>query len=189
MPDRYPVFDLDGTLLDSDEALLAPFLALGVRREDIGFGRRYDLECERHGIDPAAYVGAYDTGAAQPFPGVHELVTSLDRFAICSNKETSSGTAELRRLGWRPDLAMFADEFPGPKELGPVLARLGLAGEHVVFVGDTGHDRECARAVGATFALAAWNPRAIAEEGDVVLTTPAELLSWLAGSRRGSSRG
>lgn len=180
MPDRYPVFDLDGTLLDSDEPLLAPFLAFGVRREDIGFGRRYDLECERHGIDPAAYVAAYDTAAAQPFPGVAELVTSLDRFAICSNKEHVSGSAELARLGWEPELAMFADAFPGPKELGPVLEVLGVAGEQVVFVGDTAHDRACARAVGAVFALAAWNPRAMAEPGDVVLARPDDLLSWLA---------
>ncbi|MEY2591194.1 MAG: hypothetical protein QOJ67_3178, partial [Acidimicrobiaceae bacterium] len=28
-----PLFDLDGTLLDSDEALAAPFVALGVARE------------------------------------------------------------------------------------------------------------------------------------------------------------
>lgn len=179
---RYPVFDLDGTLLDSDEALVAPFLALGVRREDIGFGRRYDLECARHGIDPQAYVDAYDTAAATPFPGVDELLRQLDRFAICSNKATLSGMAELARLGWDPELAMFADEFAGPKELGPVLDRLGRAGTEVVVVGDTAHDRECARAVGAAFALAAWNPRAVPLDGDVILTTPGDLLRWLASS-------
>ena len=42
---RIPVFDLDGTLLDSDAALVAPFVALGVPPERITFGHVLADEC------------------------------------------------------------------------------------------------------------------------------------------------
>jgi phosphoglycolate phosphatase-like HAD superfamily hydrolase len=177
------VCDLDGTLLDSDEALLAPFLALGVAREAVGRGRPVAEECARHGIAVADYVAAYDTNAVRPYPGVAELVAGLERWAVCSNKHQDSGRAELARLGWEPEVALFTDAFDGPKRLGPVLERMGVAADAVVFLGDTAHDRTCAREVGATFALAGWNPATRAEPGDVVLARPDQLLDLLDGAR------
>jgi phosphoglycolate phosphatase-like HAD superfamily hydrolase len=177
---RYPVFDLDGTLVDSDEALVAPLLQLGVRREDIRFGRLLAEECAAHGVTVEDYLARYDPTAAVPFAGVGELLRSLDRWSVCSHKARVSGVAELARLGWSPELARFAEDFgPEGKDLVPVLDALGLSGADVVFVGDTAHDRACARAVGATFVLAGWNPRAAAEPGDVVATRPADVLDVL----------
>ena len=74
---RVPVFDLDGTLLDSDEALIAPFVALGVERSAISFGHVLTVECERLGIDVDDYLAAYDDDQAQPFDGVDAMVTGL----------------------------------------------------------------------------------------------------------------
>ncbi|MCU1452132.1 MAG: gph, partial [Acidimicrobiales bacterium] len=142
------VFDLDGTLLDTDEALVGTFVALGVRREEITFGHVLDEECARFGLSVEDYVTRYDADLAQPFPGVAELVAGLDRWGVCSNKHPTSGRAELDRLGWRPDVALFADAFGGPKRLQPVLDALGVPAAAVVFVGDTAHDRACAAAVG-----------------------------------------
>ncbi len=170
-----PVFDLDGTLVDSDEALVAPFVSLGVPREEITFGHVLADECERLGISLDAYLAAYDPQAAQPFPGVTELLDDIGRWAVCSNKHPTSGRAELARLGWTPELALFSDAFDGPKQLGPVLDRLALDPSHVVFIGDTAHDRTCVRMAGARFALAGWNPRAVAEPGDLVLSHPRDL--------------
>lgn len=171
-----PVFDLDGTLLDSDEALVAAFLALGVDREDISFGHVIGEECQRLGIDVIEYVERYDTTVVQPFAGVERVVRALGRWAVCSNKHPVSGRAELARLGWEPEVALFTDAFDGPKALEPVLAELGVKGSEVIFVGDTAHDRRCAQRAGAAFAIAAWNPRAVAEPGDLVLQLPADLL-------------
>ena len=67
MPRRLPIFDLDGTLLDSDEALVAPFLSLGVARDDIGFGEPVDEACRRLGVSTDDYVARYD---AEPLPAV-----------------------------------------------------------------------------------------------------------------------
>lgn len=188
MPERHaavvPVFDLDGTLVDSDRALADAFVALGVPRQDVTFGHVLADECARLGIEVDAYLDAYDPDAVRPFPGVAELVAALDRWAVCSNKVQRSGTAELDRFGWRPEVALFAESFGGPKRLGPVLEAMSLDAGEILFVGDTGHDRACARAVGARFALAAWNPRAVAEPDDVVLAHPSDLWEVLAHHRR-----
>ena len=51
-----PIFDLDGTLLDSDAALVAPFVALGVREEDVSFGALLADECARLGVTVDDYL-------------------------------------------------------------------------------------------------------------------------------------
>jgi len=178
-----PVFDLDGTLLDSDRALVATFVALGVDRSAITFGHLLEDECARHGISVTDYLDAYDDQAAEPFEGVAELVAALDRWAICSNKHPRGGRPELARLGWQPEVALFSDAFDGPKQLPPVLEVLGLRPDEVVFVGDTAHDRQCARVAGVRFALAGWNPRAQPEPGDVVLGQPLEVVALLGGDQ------
>ncbi len=178
-PELIPVFDLDGTLLDSDAALVEPFLALGVPREDVTFGHTLEDECRRLGIELDAYLDQYDDTVAEPFAGVTDLVGTLDQWAVCSNKHPRSGRAELARLGWTPDVALFADAFGGPKQLGPVLDALGLAAERVLFVGDTAHDRRCAVTVGCPFVLAGWNARSVADPGDLVAATPADVVTFL----------
>lgn len=175
------LFDLDGTLLDSDAALMAPYVALGVRPEDVTFGHVVADECARLGLAMDDYLDRYDTEAASPYPGAPELVAGLGRWAICSNKVRRAGVAELTRLGWRPELAWFAEDFGGAaKHLGPVLQALGSPPlDEVVFVGDTPHDRRCAADAGVAFALAAWNPRATSEPGDLVLQHPSDLIESL----------
>jgi phosphoglycolate phosphatase-like HAD superfamily hydrolase len=128
------------------------------------------------------YLARYDPDVAMAFPGMHELVSGLDRWAVCSHKARAPGLAELARLGWTPDLALFAEDFGGMgKTLVPVLEHYGVPGREVVFVGDTAHDRACARAVGATFVLAGWNARAVAEPGDVIARSAADVARVLAG--------
>jgi HAD superfamily hydrolase (TIGR01549 family) len=174
------VFDLDGTLLDSDEALVAAFLTLGVPRQDVTFGHLLADECGRLGISVDDYLGAYDPSLVRPFPGVDELVGRLGRWAVCSNKVGASARAELARLGWEPDVALFAEEFlPSAKSLGPVLSALDVVAGDVLFVGDTDHDRRCARQAGVAFAWAGWNPRVVARAGDVVLRHPLDVLTLL----------
>lgn len=178
---RTALFDLDGTLVDSDAALMAPFVELGVSPERMPpLGLPLGEACTRAGVPVDEYLARYDVSIVMPFPGVEELLRALPRWAVCSNKARASGHRELARLGWAPDLALFSEDFGGrPKHLGPALEVLGLDPAAAVFVGDTAHDRACAAAVGATFALAGWNARATREPGDLVLSRPEEVLELL----------
>jgi phosphoglycolate phosphatase-like HAD superfamily hydrolase len=166
-------------LLDSDAALVAPFVALGVRAEDVTFGALLADECARLGVTVDDYLDRYDEAAAMPFEGVDDMVAQLDRWAVCSNKHPQSGRTELERLGWKPEVALFADAFGGPKRLGPVLDCLEADPHDVLFVGDTDHDRRCAAEVGCRFALATWNPRARAAGTDIAVRTPGDVLALL----------
>jgi phosphoglycolate phosphatase-like HAD superfamily hydrolase len=175
---RLAVFDFDGTLVDSDAALLAPFDVLGVPSPPLGLP--LVEACEQVGITVADYQAHYDLSAVQPFAGVEELVGGLGRWAVCSNKTRDAGLSELDRLGWSPEVKLFSDDFGFvEKSLAPVLNALGVTADDIVYVGDTAHDRACAAAVGATFAAAAWNPRVVPEAGDVVLRRPSDLLPLL----------
>src|SRR5205823_747660 len=93
-----------------DEALVAPFLALGVAREDVTFGHLLADECERLGISKEAYLGAYDSSVAMPLPGVEDMVAQLERWAVCSNKVGLYGRREHEPLAWRWDLDAAAGE-------------------------------------------------------------------------------
>ncbi|HEY5888555.1 MAG TPA: hypothetical protein VIT24_12545 [Acidimicrobiales bacterium] len=172
------VFDFDGTLVDSDEALISPFLTLGIDRSRVRLGRLLADECDDLGVTVEDYLAHYDPAASNPFPGIDDLLAALPRWGLCSNKHPDSGASELARLGWHPTAAAFA--LGAPKSLVPVLADLGVRGAEVLYVGDTDHDRDCAVEVGATFALAGWNRRARPAPGDVVLEAPAEVLELLA---------
>jgi len=170
------VFDLDGTLLDSDRALADAFVALGVPPERVTYGHVIADECRRLGLELDDYLAAYDTSSAQPFPGVESLVAAVPRWAVCSNKHPRSGRLELARLGWSPEGAWFADAFDGPKRLTPVLEGCGATPDRVLYVGDTDHDRACAAEVGCRFLLAGWNPRAARRPGDDVAEHPLEVI-------------
>jgi phosphoglycolate phosphatase-like HAD superfamily hydrolase len=57
------VFDFDGTLVDSDAALLDAFVVLGVPAADVTYGHAVAEECDRLGLSLEDYVAAYDTTA------------------------------------------------------------------------------------------------------------------------------
>jgi HAD superfamily hydrolase (TIGR01549 family) len=173
------IFDLDGTLLDSDDALADAFVRCGVDRSQVTFGHVVADECERLGISASDYVAAYDRDAAQPYPGVEEVLAALDGWALVSNKDGPIGRAELARLGWAPTVACFSDDFRSGKDLGCVLERVALGPGDVVYVGDTDHDRLCAERAGVDFALAGWNQRVTGRPGDVVLARPGDVLDLL----------
>ena len=111
--ERIVVSDLDGTLLDSDAALLAPFEALGIDAVDVRMGSVVGAECTRLGVSIDDYVARYDTDVVRPLPGIEEMLAGVARRGVCSNKHPESGHAELRRLGWIPEVVMFTDSFDG----------------------------------------------------------------------------
>lgn len=177
---RYDVliFDFDGTLIDSDDALVDAFVHLGVERSTITFGHAIGEELDRLGLSLEAYATAYDDAVAQPFPGVDEVVPELGRWALCSNKHPISARAELERLGWSPEVALFAEDFGwAHKRIEPILDVLQLDPASVAVVGDSAGDERCALEVGCDMVWAGWNPRVAATRPDgMVLEHPRQLL-------------
>jgi HAD superfamily hydrolase (TIGR01549 family) len=173
------IFDLDGTLLDSDRALVNAFVRCGVRAETVTFGHLITEECERLGIPLDDYVAAYDPSDVAPFAGVDDLLAALGRWAIASHKDRTMGRDEIQARGWKPEVALFAQDFDGPKSLDLVLRRLGLDRGDVLFVGDTAHDRSAAALAGVRYVVAGWNVRADRRDGDLVAARPGDLLGFL----------
>lgn len=174
------IFDFDGTLVDSDEALVQAFVALGIDRDTITFGHAIGEELDRLGLTLDAYAAAYDEAIVAPFAGVDEVVGRFGRWALCSNKHPQSARAEVARLGWKPEVALYAEDFDwAHKHLGPVLDAMGLSAEDVAMIGDSNGDLRCAEEVGCDMYWAGWNPRVIADPPStgVVLGAPAELLT------------
>jgi HAD superfamily hydrolase (TIGR01549 family) len=180
------VFDLDGTLVDSDRALDDAFRACGIDEADITHGHVLADECMRLGITVDDYLNAYDPTSVRAFDGIEEMLAGMDRrWAVCSNKHGRLGPLELATLGWVPEVALFADSFDGPKALPPVLGALRLHAGQILFVGDTMHDRDAADAVGCRFIWAGWNPRADPPTSDEVARVPADVLRALSGQLLG----
>lgn len=179
------IFDLDGTLVDSDAALDAAWVACGIHPDDITHGHVLAEECARLGVSVDDYLAAYDPSKVVAFPGVEDLLVALPRWAVCSNKRAEVGPRELAALGWHPEVALFADAFPAAKELPPVLEALELGADEVIFVGDTEHDRRAAAAVGCRFLWAGWNPRVVGASGDEVAARPADVLVAASGQLLG----
>lgn len=173
------IFDLDGTLLDSDRALVNAFVRCGIAAESVTFGHLITDECARLGIALDDYIAAYDQRDVAPFDGVVDLIAALDRWAVASHKDRAVGRAELDALGWTPEVACFAQDFGGPKRLEVVLGVLGLSCDDVVFVGDTRHDRDAAARAGVRFIVAGWNVRADRLDGDLIADRPADVLDFL----------
>lgn len=175
------VFDFDGTLVDSDEALLVPFDQLGVDRSEVVMGSAVAQECDRLGISMDAYVAAYDTDVVEPYDGIEAMLDAIPRWAVLSNKHPDPAISELDRLGWEPDALMCADAFGWEhKSLVPMLDALGTTADEVVMVGDSEGDLRCAKEVGCRFIWAGWNSRVErASPSGEVAGTPSELLSAL----------
>ncbi len=176
-PPEVVVFDFDGTLVDSDEALLVPFDMLGVSRSEVVMGSAVAEECDRLRNPTDDYVPAYDTAVVQPYDGVEAMLSELPRWAVLSNKHPDSAIAELNRLGWEPEALMCADAFGwAHKSLLPMLQALGLDASQVAMVGDSGGDLRVAQEAGCRFIWAGWNARVQhAGPSGEVLATPADL--------------
>ena len=85
--------------------LAAAYVALGVPLDQVTFGHVVADECARLGIGLGDYLAAYDVAASRPFPGVEALVSTLERWAVCSNKARASC---IQRQGMAPTTSIPA---------------------------------------------------------------------------------
>jgi phosphoglycolate phosphatase len=170
------LFDFDGTLGDSYEAITAsvnhvraahglPPLGEAEVRRHVGRGPAYLLEHTVPGADLAKdwpryrehHPSVLESGT-RLLPGAAQAVAALKArgltVGVCSNKprDFTRRLLDYLGLGGQVDLVLGPEDVerpkPAPDMLLAALARLGLKPEQVLYVGDMVVDIETARAAG-----------------------------------------
>ena len=185
---RGVLFDLDGTLIDSEELILASYrhamrTVLGqvppeeTWRSTIGQPLVVQMKMYARSEDEVpvlirAYVDhnmAHHDELVRPFPGMREVVSSLRgdglSLGIVTSKKAHATGRGLRRCDLPAEwfgAIVTADDVerykPEPEPVQKALELLELESDEVVFVGDSTHDMLSGRAAGVATAAALWGP-------------------------------
>lgn len=181
------LFDLDGTLLDSIELILASYHhtialhGLPPQTDAVileGLGTPLDAQLRRwtdaHAAIPAmietyrAHNFSVHDAMVRAYPGVSEVVLELrergTKLAVVTSKRRDGTLRGLASLGLLDafDLLVCADDVrrpkPHPEPVLAALAELGVTRERTAFVGDSTHDMEAGRAAGVHTVAVLWGP-------------------------------
>ena len=179
------VFDLDGTLIDSQEDVLSAFAVafralglplpsrgdllrvIGLRLEDcfLPFVDEDPLRASQGARAFRAHYAGHHLDRTRPFEGVDAALARLaasQPLGLCTMKKAEFAHRLLAAFGWvgRFAAVLGSEEgFPAkphPAMLLEVLRRLGARPEDSLFVGDTWMDGQMARDAGVPFAFAAY---------------------------------
>ena len=179
---RHILFDIDGTLIDTEQMLITVFsdvlrchyqLELNINTFRSTFGLPCDVALRAIGLEPRQEVMdeiqqgiRHSLGLARLFPGVDTLIRTLHEAGLMLGLVTSKNRQEFQSsfvpFGLAPyfSLAVCSDDTPRGKPFpDPILRYLGLqeaVPEETVYIGDTLFDCQCAKRAGVDFILAAW---------------------------------
>lgn len=179
------VFDIDGTLIDSEDAVMTSLQRV--------LKQHYGREMDRRdlafifgipGSDSLPRLGIEDTETAKRlwneymveslhmirvFEGVETLLAALKERSVTMGVVTSKTRQEYRNefaplgLAHYMDVVVCADDTerhkPHPDPLLKFLERSGADAGSALYIGDTIYDGECARDAGVDFGLALWGCR------------------------------
>jgi len=178
---RLIIFDWDGTLMDSEAAIVAA-MGAGYRQECVpapsdeairamiglslaaAIGRLTPtLDSKRIDRIASAYRSNYAarTGSPMLFAAVRDTLVELQRSGYCLAVATGKSEAGLRRAIEETDLTDFFDATrtadqsepkPSPTMLHEILAELDIEPDQALMIGDTEFDLAMARAAGTQLA-------------------------------------
>jgi pyrophosphatase PpaX len=216
---RAVLYDFDGTLADSTDLIMRCYrhtmaTHLGAAPPDeewlSGFGTPLETQIARFARTPREAEAMLDTyrlfqdehhdRLLSPFPGAAETVAELARrgvaLALVTSKRRRGTLMGLARCGITEhfDVIVTPEDVthakPHPEPVRVALARLGVAPEEALFVGDSPHDMAAGRAAGTRTAAALWGPfpreALLAERPDVLLDRQADVLRLLDRSANGA---
>ena len=179
---RIPIFDLDGSLLDSapdiTKGLNAIRRSLGLSslpvdtvRRNIGGGLSALLRSTKTAqteseitLAREIFMRVYSEcflEESKPFEGVEELLNDYPVAGLVSNKPRRFGAPILKGLGWAFEVEIFGDDGFGSKpDPGPLVAavsQLGCLPSDVIYLGDTDVDVMAAESCGIEVYLFPWS--------------------------------
>ncbi|PKK39586.1 hypothetical protein ABB02_01146 [Clostridiaceae bacterium JG1575] len=190
---RALLFDLDGTVADTNGLILASFRHTfsahgveGVADEAITalFGEPLDRSMTRFKpAESAAMVATYRVhnkahhdDLIRPFPGVQEALTALKEkgylLGIVTSKRQEMASRSLACLGLAPffDVVVTPENTkehkPHPAPVLYAMARLGVSPEETLMIGDSPYDLLSGRAAGCQTVAVSWSslPRTVLED-------------------------
>ena len=201
---KHYVFDVDGTLLDSEYAVLNAWKDMifdlqgkEYTTRDLRFslGVPSESTIQRLGITDIymayrvwlKYFLTYQS-SIKLFDGIPELIRQLNAKGIKTGIVTSKPRSEyndephLRQIAEYMDTVICATDSerhkPYPDPLLVYMERTGMRAQDIIYIGDTSYDWQCARAAGVKFALALWSESAQRNiEADYYLEQPKDILT------------
>lgn len=176
------VFDVDGTLIDTEETILLslqhmllrmtghlyPFeklyFALGITGDEAL--RRLELPDPEKAMEIwLSYMGRYEY-LQKPFKGIGEIVQWLGesgvRLGIVTSRTRSEFQKSMAQYSFMKDfeVVICADDTkkhkPDPEPMLLLLEKTGAETSKVLYIGDSAYDMECAGKAGVDGALALW---------------------------------
>ena len=181
------VFDVDGTLADTEESVLSSLVQI-VQEETGKTLPRHELEfalgipgkdaLEKLGIysqatlDRWCQIAASFKSTISVFPGLHEVIATLSdngcKLGIVSSRARDEYAEEIAPLGFDKyfeHIILVEDTTEHKPAPAPML------------VGDTVYDEQCATSAGVSFARAAWGSHQDIPNATYNLKTPNDLLT------------
>lgn len=198
---RHVVFDVDGTLADTDDISQRALQDLLFERtgeeEDLA-----DLAFTRGipGDEALAQLGIHDDDAlvrwdelarehadeVKLFYGVREMLEGLQAsgkvMGVVSSRRHDEYEAVITPLeidGYFENMVLAEDtkrHKPEPDPLIEYLRRAGARPEETIYVGDTAHDSRAACAAGVSFVFAGWGAASYVERASYWVHAPSDVL-------------
>lgn len=198
---RHVVFDVDGTLADTDDISQRALQDLLFERTgeeedlaDLAFTRGIpgDEALAQLGIFDASALDRWDELAREHadevklFYGVREMLEKLRKsgkvLGIVSSRRHDEYEAVITPLGidgYFETMVLAEDterHKPEPDPLLEYLRRTGARPEETIYVGDTAHDSRAARSAGVSFVFAGWGAMTYVEQASYWVHAPSEVM-------------